>query len=164
MLIPHKDVTADWNDPSAYRVLQPETIAFISYPYEWSFSQWQDAALLTLRIQATAIKHKMTLKDASAYNIQFHRGRPILIDTLSFETLEEGQPWGAYRQFCQHFLAPLALMSHRDVRLGQLARVHIDGIPLDLAASLLPRRTRLSLGRACTCICTPKCRHAMLAT
>ena len=145
LMIPHKDVTAEWNDPTAYKVLQPEKIAFISYPYEWSFSQWQDAALLTLRIQKTALEHNMTLKDASAYNIQFHRGRPILIDTLSFETLEEGQPWGAYRQFCQHFLAPLALMSHRDIRLGQLARVHIDGIPLDLAAALLPRRTRFSL-------------------
>jgi len=145
LMIPHKDVTSEWNDPSAYKVLQPEKVAFISYPYEWSFSQWKDAALLTLRIQKTAIEHNMTLKDASAYNIQFHKGRPILIDTLSFETLEEGQPWGAYRQFCQHFLAPLALMSHRDIRLGQLARVHIDGIPLNLASSLLPNRTRFSL-------------------
>jgi len=37
----------------------------------------------------------------------------------------------AYQQFCQHFLAPLALMTTCDVRLGQLLRVHIDGIPLD---------------------------------
>jgi hypothetical protein len=48
----------------------------------------------------------------------------------------------AYRQFCQHFLAPLALMSYRDVRLGLLLREHLDGVPLDLAASLLPRRAQ----------------------
>jgi hypothetical protein len=48
----------------------------------------------------------------------------------------------AYRQFCQHFLAPLALMTYRDVRLGQLLRTNTDGIPLDLAVSLLPRRAR----------------------
>ena len=84
----------------------------------------------------------MSLRDASAYNIQFHHGRPILIDTLSFEATPEGKPWVAYRQFCQHFLAPLALMSYRDARLGQLLRVHLDGIPLDLAARLLPRRAR----------------------
>jgi hypothetical protein len=48
----------------------------------------------------------------------------------------------AYRQFCQHFLAPLALMSYRDVRLGQLLRVHLDGVPLDLAAELLPTRAK----------------------
>jgi predicted nicotinamide N-methyase len=85
----------------------------------------------------------MSLKDASAYNIQFHHGKPVLIDTLSFETVEEGRPWVAYRQFCQHFLAPLALMSYHDVRTTQLLRAFIDGLPLDLVAGLLPRRTKL---------------------
>ena len=90
----------------------------------------------------------MSLKDASAYNIQFHAGKPTLIDTLSFETYKEGEPWVAYRQFCQHFLAPLALMAYRDIRLSQLMRVYIDGIPLDLASALLPMRTRWNLGLA----------------
>jgi hypothetical protein len=85
----------------------------------------------------------MTLRDASAFNVQFHGGRPVLIDSLSFEPLREGQPWVPYAQFCQHFLAPLALMSSRDVRLGGLLRVHLDGIPLDLVAVLLPPRSRL---------------------
>jgi hypothetical protein len=130
----------------AYRVIQPERVAFISYPYEWSFSQLKDAALLTLSIQKTALELGLSLKDASAYNIQFHHGRPILIDTLSFEAYQEGKPWIAYRQFCQHFLAPLALMAYRDVRLNQLLRVYIDGIPLDLASKLLPFHTRLKFG------------------
>jgi hypothetical protein len=129
---------------SAYKILRPERIPFISYPYEWSFSQLKDAALLTLGIQRRALKCGMSMKDASAYNIQFLHGRPILIDTLSFEVARPGQPWVAYRQFCQHFLAPLALMAHRDVRLSQLLKVHLDGIPLDLASSLLPRKTWLS--------------------
>jgi hypothetical protein len=81
----------------------------------------------------------MSLKDASAYNIQFHQGRPVLVDSLSFEILRPDQPWVAYRQFCQHFIAPLALMALRDIRLGQLLRIHLDGIPLDLASRLLPR-------------------------
>jgi ribosomal protein L11 methylase PrmA len=58
--------------------------------------------------------------------------------------LVEDRPWVAYRQFCQHFLAPLALMALIDVRLSQLLRIHIDGIPLDLASRLLPIRTRLN--------------------
>lgn len=130
----------------AHAILKPEVIPFISYPYEWSFSQLRDAALATLEIQKQALSRGMTLKDASAYNIQFHRGRPILIDTLSFETYEEGRPWVAYRQFCQHFLAPLALMRWVDVRLSQLLRIHIDGVPLDLASRLLPGSTRLRPG------------------
>lgn len=125
------------------RTLRPDRVDFISYPYEWCFSQLRDAALATLEIQREALESGMTLKDASAYNIQFQGGRPLLIDTLSFAVHEDGQPWAGYRQFCQHFLAPLALMSYRDVRLSQLLRVHIDGIPLDLAASLLPRRAWL---------------------
>ena len=124
-----------------YKIIKPELVNFISYPCEWSFSQLKDAALLTLKIQKKALGLGMSLKDASAYNIQFKNGRPILIDTLSFEKYKEGEPWVAYKQFCQHFLAPLALMSYRDVRLGQLFRVYIDGTPLDLASSLLPLKT-----------------------
>ncbi len=131
---------------SAYKILQPERVPFISYPYEWSFGQLKDAALATLSIQRRALKVGMSLKDASAYNIQFVRGKATLIDTLSFEIYKEGQPWVAYRQFCQHFLAPLALMALKDIRLNQLLRVYIDGAPLDLASELLPSKTRFNFG------------------
>ncbi|MBN2391089.1 MAG: SAM-dependent methyltransferase [Anaerolineae bacterium] len=147
LLIPHTDVGREYAlTEDAYTVIQPETLPFVSYPYEWCFSQLKDAALLTLEIQLRAIDAGMSLKDSSAYNIQFVAGKPLLIDTLSFEMYEEGRPWIAYRQFCQHFLAPLALMSYRDIRLHQLLRVYIDGIPLDLASKLLPVRTRFDLG------------------
>jgi len=147
LLIPHQEVVrAQAGDDTAYKILQPEVVPFISYPYEWSFSQYKDAALATLSIQKRALKLGMSLKDASAYNIQFVDGKPILIDTLSFEVYQEEQPWVAYKQFCQHFLAPLVLMSKVDVRLSQLMREYIDGIPLDLTSKLLPATTRLSFG------------------
>lgn len=132
----------------SYKVIRPEEIPFISYPYEWSFSQLKDAALLTLAIQKTALKYGLSLKDASAYNIQFFQGKAVLMDTLSFEFYREGQPWAAYRQFCQHFLAPLALMAKTDIRLGQLLRVYIDGVPLDLTSRLLPSHTKFNIGLA----------------
>jgi len=147
LLIPH--VEADQppaESEAAYKIIQPERVPFISYPYEWSFGQLKDAALVTLSIQKRALKLGMSLKDASAYNIQFVRGKATLIDTLSFENYKEGEPWVAYRQFCQHFLAPLALMALKDVRLNQLLRVYIDGVPLDLASELLPTKTRLNFG------------------
>lgn len=146
-LVPHEETDEPAEQPeTVYRVLKPEPVPFISYPYEWCFSQIKDAALATLAIQLRAMEHGLALRDASAYNIQFLRGRPVMIDTLSFAEYREGEPWVAYRQFCQHFLAPLALMSRRDVRLGQLLRVYIDGVPLDLASRLLPGRTRWSFG------------------
>ena len=145
-LITHEEVDVEpAAATSAYKTIRPVPVPFISYPYEWSFSQLKEAALLTLHIQKRALDFGMGLKDASAYNIQFIEGRPILIDTLSFASYTEGEPWIAYRQFCQHFLAPLALMAYRDVRLGQLLRIHIDGVPLDLASQLLPLRSRLSI-------------------
>ena len=127
-------------------LLRSQRLPFISYPYEWCFSQLREAALLTLDLQEKALEHGCTLKDASAYNVQFFQGKAIFIDLLSFERWKEGQPWQAYGQFCRHFLAPLALMTRTDVRCGLLSRQWIDGIPLDLASSLLPARTKLSPG------------------
>jgi ribosomal protein L11 methylase PrmA len=158
LLIPHveTDLLAERHLPwravpgsrsaEAFKIIQPEQVPFISYPYEWSFSQLKDAALATLSIQKRALKLDMSLKDASAYNIQFVRGKATLIDTLSFEIYKENEPWVAYRQFCQHFLAPLALMAYCDVRLSQLLRVYIDGVPLDLASKLLPTKTKFNFG------------------
>lgn len=147
LLVPHVEV----DDPAPrgrefYKVLKPLQIPFISYPYEWSFSQLKDAALLTLAVQKRALSRGLVLKDASAYNVQFHQGKAILIDTLSFESYQEGRAWIAYKQFCQHFLAPLLLMSRKDIRLSQLLRVHIDGIPLDLASAIAPKKTYRQLG------------------
>ena len=144
LLIPHTEVDVPPPVPEkAYKVIQPEHVDFISYPYEWCFSQLKDAALATLDIQRRALELGMSLRDASAYNIQYHQGRPVLIDTLSLGLYEEDRPWSAYGQFCRHFLAPLALMCHTDITLNALLRCHIDGIPLQLAAALLPLRSRL---------------------
>jgi hypothetical protein len=145
LLVPHTEVELTAGVENAYKIIKPQMIDFISYPYEWSFSQLKDAALTTLKIQKLAFEHGMCLKDASSYNIQFLNGSPVLIDTLSFEIYKEGTPWVAYRQFCQHFLAPLALMSQKDIRLNQLLKIYIDGIPLDLASSLLPKSSYLKL-------------------
>jgi hypothetical protein len=145
LLVPHKEVDvppADRDD--CFKIIQPERIPFLSYIHEWCFSQLKDAALVTLRIQKKALDFGMSLRDCSAYNIQFMECRPVLIDTLSFGIHEEGQPWGAYRQFCQHFLAPLMLMSRLDVRLNQLCVTELDGIPLHLARTLLSHRVYTS--------------------
>lgn len=143
-LVPHDKIKPlKKQSTESYQIIKPKTIPFISYPYEWCFSQLKDAALLTLEIQKTALEHGMSLKDSSAYNIQFLEGKPILIDTLSFEKYSEGSPWIAYKQFCQHFLAPLALMTYTDIRLSRLFQLYIDGIPLDLTSTLLPLKTKI---------------------
>ena len=141
-LMPFKE--SEHSIPGAWKTLEVEKLPIISYPYEWSFQQLKDAALLTLRVQKAALDHGMILKDASAYNVQFFKGKPIFIDLLSFEKYEDGTPWNAYRQYISHFYAPLLLMSKVDIRYGNLLRNFLDGFPIDFASQSLPWRTRLS--------------------
>ena len=135
LLVEHVEVE---HGPGDHRVLRPTQVPFISYPYEWCPGQLRAAALATLELQELALDHGMTLRDASAYNVQLLDGAPVLIDTSSFGAQPEGTPWIAYGQFCHHFLAPLMLAALVDVRFQRLLRVHLDGLPLDLAAGLLP--------------------------
>lgn len=142
LIIPFKELKT--SNRQAVINLEAERIPFISYPYEWSFSQIKDAALLTLQIQTVAMEKGLSLKDASAYNVQFREGKPIFIDLLSFAQYTPGVPWVAYRQFCQHFLSPLLLMSKVDLSLNQLLRTNLDGIPLPLVSKILPKSSYLS--------------------
>lgn len=147
LLVAHRELDAARSPgESALAVLQPEPVPFWSQPYEWCFGQLKDAALCTLAVQERALRAGLTLKDASAYNIQFVRGRPQLIDTLSFEVRDPGSPWRAYRQFCRHFLAPLAMGAYVSQDAGLLSRTFLDGVPLELASLSLPGKTQLKPG------------------
>jgi ribosomal protein L11 methylase PrmA len=132
-------------DSGVYKTIKPTKLPFISYPSEWTFSQLKKAALLTLSIQKAAIKNGFSLKDASAYNVQFIGGRAIFIDILSFEPYENGKPWQAYKQFCSHFLGPLLLSYYGHPELKTLSLNYLDGIPLDLCSKLLPFKSRFNL-------------------
>ncbi|MEM9013647.1 MAG: class I SAM-dependent methyltransferase [Pseudomonadota bacterium] len=148
-LVAHEELGVGEIEPpeaDCHKILKPAQLAHISYPYEWSFSQLKDAALLTLRIQALALRNGFSLKDASAYNIQFVGSKPIFIDTLSFEPYVDGKPWSAYRQYCQHFLAPLALIAYRGPEFSKTLTTFIDGVPLEFASRMLPLRTKFSYG------------------
>ncbi|MDD1753407.1 MAG: class I SAM-dependent methyltransferase [Methanotrichaceae archaeon] len=143
LLIEHDEILEQGED-DPHAIIRPRMIQFITYPYEWCFSQLRDAALATLTIQSMAISRGFTLKDAHGFNIQFDGGLPILIDTLSFDRWEH-TPWEAYRQFCESFLIPLALMRYRSQHLNILLTKFLDGIPLEIGSGLLPLRTRLSI-------------------
>lgn len=146
LLIPHQQLNENLTgDAGWHTTLIPEPVAFISCPYEWSFDMLKDAALLTLQLVKETVSDGLILKDATPYNIQWHGGKLVFIDTLSFEKYNEEEPWVAYRQFCENFLGPLLLMHYRKQPLQQLQLAWPDGIPLDIIRSLLPGRSRFSL-------------------
>ena len=145
ILVSHKEVTdVDLQWPGKLIIL-PRQIPVITYPYEWSFAMWQDAALLTLNIAKTAIEKGMSLKDATPFNIQFAEGQPIFIDTLSFEKYTPEKPWIAYRQFCECFLAPLLLQQYCHTDTSKMFTLYPNGIPLELLISLLPLKAKWNL-------------------
>src|SRR6186713_1025872 len=147
LLLRHEEVTEnilhsdDW-----YLTLLPEQVPFISYPYEWCFEQLKDAALLTLEIVKLSIDKGMILKDATPYNVQFINGRPVFIDTLSFEKYDSSLPWIAYRQFCESFLFPLLLSHYHKTSIQPFLNSYPDGIPVNITAKLLPWKSRLNAG------------------
>lgn len=140
LLIPHAQTAAS----AEYITIKPEKIPFFSYPYEWSFGQYKHAALHTLKLQKYCLQNGYTLKDATAFNVTFHNGAPVFVDSLSFDIYNEGEPWRAYKQFVMHFLAPLALAKYYGNDMLKLLVQYIDGIPLQKAAKLLPFSTKFS--------------------
>jgi hypothetical protein len=93
--------------------LRQRRLDLISYPYEWSPRMLHAAAQCTLRIQSALVAHGFTLKDASAYNIQFEttaRGpSPVFIDIASIDSAPSRPIWMAHNQFIRHFALPLLL-------------------------------------------------------
>ena len=123
--------------PEVLGIIEQSRIPFISYPYEWSFDMLKDAALHTLDLLLHSGQYGFTLKDATAYNVQFLGCRPIFIDILSIAKYVPGTPWAGYTQFCQQFLFPLALTAHRGVHFQHFLRSYLEGIPLHVMKPLL---------------------------
>lgn len=127
-------------------VLVHERVAAISWPWEWSFSMLQAAALLQLKLMIQALRENCILSDATPFNFQFVGVRPLLIDTGSLVGLRPGQTWEGYRQFCQQFLYPLMLQAWKGVDFQPWLRGRMEGIPAEQFAALLSARDLLRKG------------------
>lgn len=144
-LIPHKELSSETvSDDTAY-VLEPQQIPFQSFPFEWSYLQWQQVVETYLKINEIALQYGMILKDATPYNFHFYAGRAQLIDTSSFDVFKEGEPWRAYKSFCEQLFSPLALMHDCGNQWSQLGLAFPHGLPLEFVSQQLPKRTWFSL-------------------
>ena len=90
--------------PGFAAFVEHDRIDPITYPYEWSVSMLADAGRLTLRLQGELLQLGLALKDATAYNVQFVRGRPVFIDLTSIEKPARLDLWFALGQFNRMFL------------------------------------------------------------
>ncbi len=133
--------------PKDWAAWEAERLPIISYPSEWIDAQLHAASLLTLEVLRRALRHGMTLKDASAFNVQFRGSQPVFIDLLSFTRLPNDGRWLGYRQFCEHFLGPLAVYFHLP-SLRMLQGTNLEGMPLAVCSAMLPARTWMKPGLA----------------
>ena len=113
--------------PGFAAFLEHDRIEPITYPYEWSTSMLADAGRLTLRLQGELLKLGLSLKDATAYNIQFVRGQPVFIDLTSIEKPVRLDLWFALGQFHRMFLYPLLLVKHAGWDLRSYFLASLDG-------------------------------------
>ena len=88
-------------------LLEHKKIPFISYPFEWNIDQIIDAAIFHLDLELFLLDENFTLRDASAYNIQFFGTKIKFIDILSLNEYSEGQFWQGYEDFKSYFLYPI---------------------------------------------------------
>ena len=106
-------------------VLEHERVPVVTYPYEWPFAMLREAALVHLDVLLAALDEGLSLKDGTAYNVQFFGARPCFVDVGSFEAA--AGPWPGYRQFCRTMLFPLLVQAHLDVPYQPLLRGRVDG-------------------------------------
>lgn len=124
-------------------LLRHQTVPFISYPCEWTFSMLADAGVHQLSLQLKLLEYGYSLKDASAYNTQFLGARPVFIDVASIEVPARKDLWIAYGQFCRMFLFPLLLSQYRCVDTKGYFLSHIDGMDVDSVCRILGRFSSL---------------------
>lgn len=128
---------------AAYVVEHPR-IPYISYPYEWSFSQLKAAALHHLDFQLALLESDVVLSDATAYNIQFIGCKPVFIDFLSLRPYRKGEFWLGHRQFCEQFLNPLLLRAFNGIYHNAWFRGSLEGIRTIDLARLVPTSKKFS--------------------
>jgi ribosomal protein L11 methylase PrmA len=118
-------------------ILEHEKIPYISYPYEWSFSQLKDAAIFHLDFHIFLLENNATLIDSSAYNIQFIGSQLKFIDVLSIQKYTEGDYWMGHKQFCENFLNPLILKSKKGIKFNNWFKGNLEGIETSELNNLL---------------------------
>lgn len=145
LLISHEEITLNEFNKEVYKVILPKQIAFQSYPFEWSYQQWRKAISTFLKINLISLKYGMILKDATPYNFCFEKGSSIMLDTSSFIFFKENDKWVAYKQFCQEFLSPIALMYYNGSSWAKLYMSNLRGISLDFVSKQLPMKSWFNL-------------------
>ena len=121
-------------------------------PLRLQLNGHEQTYILTLSLQRRLIERGFSLKDATAYNLQFESGRPVFIDLGSIERPARQDLWPALGQFGPMFTFPLMLKVHHGHDLRTIFLSNLAGVGLETAAQALGRtgeaKTLLNRARA----------------
>jgi len=145
LILEHQEIEIDTTNPKVYKLLYPTQIPFQSYPFEWSYTQWIKAISAYLTINQIALKYGMILKDATPFNFYLSAGKAIMFDTSSFMFFKENDNWIAYRQFCEEFLSPIALMHYNGTEWSKLTITELRGMHLNFVSKQLTLKSWFNL-------------------
>lgn len=131
--------------PAEPRVFRVESIPLILYPWEMTDRQLREAAQFTLDLRIELLKLGFDIKDASAYNVQFVSGKPILLDIGSLTRWDNSSGWCALRQFVEHFVNPLSVGQNPRVCAADAWMLGCGGgLRSEVARDLLPVRAKMN--------------------
>lgn len=129
--------------PGFEHFLEHQALPTITYPYEWSISMLADAGVHTIDLQLRLLASGYSLKDATAYNVQFLGGRPGFIDLGSIERPKRLDVWFALGQFSQMFTFPLLLCRYGGWDLRSYFLANLGGRDVEQVAAGLGSLQRL---------------------
>jgi 2-polyprenyl-3-methyl-5-hydroxy-6-metoxy-1,4-benzoquinol methylase len=129
--------------PATDHFLRHEPIPLVTFPYEWTVSMLADAGIHTIDLQIELLKSNCSLKDATAYNIQFVNGKPTMIDVASIEKPSRLDVWFAMGQFLQMFVYPLLLTRLKGWDLRSYFQSSLNGRDIESVAKSFGMLDRL---------------------
>ena len=93
----------------------------------------KDAAVFTLSLLKECLKNDFILKDGTAWNLTFHKGKMCFFDILSIDNYKDSKTWDGYGQFCKEFLYPLLINSYKNIDFQPFFKGSLKGIDPKIA-------------------------------
>lgn len=107
---------------------------------EMSSYQLYLSGIHTLDILIKSLESGYIIKDASAWNVVFSKGKPLFLDIGSFEKWDGKSVWNAYGQFVRHYIVPLIVNKETGINISSIFNNNIDGIDPFKAKNILGAR------------------------
>jgi len=116
-----------------------ERLPFLTYPFEWSYSMFHDAAVKCLDLHESLFRQGYCLLDSHPWNFVFSGPVPLWVDVTSISAYDPQTARASLRQFGSFFLNPLWLLAHHQPVIARSLLTHtFQDLPTRKALEILP--------------------------